>query len=277
MKRGKRIDPWFPLWIDKWIFGSTRHELIVKNDDGSVNDLRGVFIDLASLAKKDDGFIRANEKTPYPVEQLAGMFCVPVEQIKLAISKCLEHGKFSEPAPGIYYLNSNDTYSLTPRHVRRLSPQKGHDVRKPGHDVPKSGPLRIGKDRIGKDSRGEDKISSPVVDIISYLNEKTGKKFSPKSKDTIEHISARIAEGRTVEDFKHVIDTKCAEWKGKTWKDTRDPGKICRGDDYLRPSTLFAPKNFENYVNQTPPAEPQKKLIKVWHRDGTYHEEEVES
>ena len=121
MKRGRIIDTWFPLWIDKWIFGSTRHELIVKQDDGTIVDLRGVFIDLVALAKKDDGYIRANDTTPYPLEQLAGLFCVPIEHLKLAISACITNGKLSEPTPGVYYLISNEIYELSGRHKRRMS------------------------------------------------------------------------------------------------------------------------------------------------------------
>lgn len=72
--------------------------------------------------------------------------------------------------------------------------------------------------------------------IISYLNEKTGLRYRTASKETQKHIHARIAEGYTVEDFKTVIDKKCAEWKGTEF------------EQYLRPSTLFGTK-FESYLN----------------------------
>lgn len=124
MRRGKSVDKWFPLWIDKWIFGSTRHELIIVDEKGEMIDLRGVFIDLLALAKKDEGYIRANEFTPYPKEQLAGLFCVPTEYLEKVIKICLQHEKLSEPSPGIFFVNSNDVYSLTERHVRRISTPK---------------------------------------------------------------------------------------------------------------------------------------------------------
>ena len=117
--------------------------------------------------------------------------------------------------------------------------------------------------------------ASVIKEIVSYLNEKTGHNFSLKSKPTIEHISARIAEGRTLDDFKKVIDIKVAKWKGKTWKDTRT-GETVQGDDYLRPSTLFRPGNFENYLNETPAPGKTKKIIEVLERDGTFRKVEVE-
>lgn len=121
MKRGKNIDSWYPLWIDKWIFGSTRHELILKTGNGSFVDLRGVFLDLVAIAKKDDGYIRANERTPYPMEQLSGMFCVPLDVLRQTIDICIKTGKLSEPSPGVYYLNSNEIYELSIRHKKRMS------------------------------------------------------------------------------------------------------------------------------------------------------------
>ena len=78
----------------------------------------------------------------------------------------------------------------------------------------------------------------PYKEIIDYLNQKTDKKFSCKSKDARRHIHARIDDGYTVDDFKRVIDVKAAEWKGNP-----------EMDKYLRPSTLFG-KKFEGYLNQ---------------------------
>ncbi len=76
-------------------------------------------------------------------------------------------------------------------------------------------------------------------EIVDYLNLKTGRKFDAKNRETRKHIHARLAEGKTLEDFKRVIDIKCAEWQGT---------KMAA---YLRPSTLFSPK-FEGYLNQAP-------------------------
>jgi len=76
--------------------------------------------------------------------------------------------------------------------------------------------------------------------IIDHLNQKTGKNFSPTNKKTVAFIKARFNEGRTPDDFIHVIDVKCAKWLS-------DPKMI----DFLRPETLFGNK-FENYLNELP-------------------------
>jgi uncharacterized phage protein (TIGR02220 family) len=101
-------------------------------------------------------------------------------------------------------------------------------------------------------SKEEDlRKSSNIVKIVSYLNEKTGKKFKADSAETKKFINGRLAEGHTVEDFKRVIDIKVEKW--------RDDPKM---SDYLRPSTLFRPGNFEAYLNELKPEEREKNRDK---------------
>lgn len=83
-----------------------------------------------------------------------------------------------------------------------------------------------------------DKI--PYTEIISYLNEKTGKSYGYKTKKTRELIRARFNEGFNLDDFKKVIDTKTDEWLNDS--------KMAL---YLRPATLFGGK-FDQYRNQEP-------------------------
>ena len=75
--------------------------------------------------------------------------------------------------------------------------------------------------------------------VIDYLNSKTGQHYRATSKDTQKHISARLAEGFTLDDFKRVVDNMWTDWHGTEW------------EKYLRPSTLFGSK-FENYLNRKP-------------------------
>jgi hypothetical protein len=65
MKKRTPDNIWFPFWVDKWIWGSMRIEFEPIE--------RAIWVDLLALAAKDDGYIRANEDIPYPLEQLAGI------------------------------------------------------------------------------------------------------------------------------------------------------------------------------------------------------------
>lgn len=105
------------------------------------------------------------------------------------------------------------------------------------------GKVRIGKDRLGKDSIDtlchvtHDNVDKSHIEIIEYLNIKTGSKFKPTTKPYIQAIRSRLKEGYTVDDFKTVIDKKCREWKGT------------KLEKYLTPKTLFAPSHFDTYLN----------------------------
>ena len=76
--------------------------------------------------------------------------------------------------------------------------------------------------------------------IIDYLNKRSGKKWSVKTKKTVQLIHKLLDNGFTVEDFEKVIDFKC-----KQWLNNEEMNK------YLRPETLFSGK-FERYLNEAP-------------------------
>lgn len=81
------------------------------------------------------------------------------------------------------------------------------------------------------------RYTEEVEIIVSYLNEKAGTKYRANTESTRRHIVARLNDSFTVDDFKVVIDKKCAEWKGSDY------------EKFLRPETLFGSK-FESYLNQ---------------------------
>lgn len=91
-----------------------------------------------------------------------------------------------------------------------------------------------------KDNLKENIIYIPYKEIIEYLNSKAGTDFKHTTKATQKHISGRWNEGFTLDQFKSVIDKKCAEW-------INDP----KWSQYLRPQTLFNSEKFESYLNQT--------------------------
>lgn len=89
----------------------------------------------------------------------------------------------------------------------------------------------------GSHTSSEDS-SIPYAEIIDYLNEKAGTRYRPTAKKARELIRARWAEHYTIDDFKRVIDNMCARWKGTKF------------EQYLQPSTLFAPSHFDEYLNK---------------------------
>lgn len=85
-----------------------------------------------------------------------------------------------------------------------------------------------------------DKYAKEIEDVVLYLNEKADKHFLVRNGSTQKLIRARLEEGRSVGDFKTIIDNKVKQWLGT------------ENDKYLRPETLFAAKHFDSYLNENP-------------------------
>ncbi|WP_225354974.1 conserved phage C-terminal domain-containing protein [Lacticaseibacillus pantheris] len=80
-----------------------------------------------------------------------------------------------------------------------------------------------------------------VKEVLAYLNQKTGKRFRNVDSNS-RLIKARINEASySLDDFKTVIDSKTQEW-------LQQPEMV----KYLQPSTLFAKKHFDEYLNAAP-------------------------
>jgi uncharacterized phage protein (TIGR02220 family) len=78
----------------------------------------------------------------------------------------------------------------------------------------------------------------PIAEVIEYLNEKTGSKFSTSSDTNRSKVKARFREGYSLNDFKTVIDEKVRQW-------LKNPDMA----RFLRPETLFGTK-FDSYLNE---------------------------
>jgi uncharacterized phage protein (TIGR02220 family) len=83
----------------------------------------------------------------------------------------------------------------------------------------------------------EEREIIPYLDIINYLNKKTGKNFRAGIEKTERLIKARWNQSFRLEDFKRVIDNRVGKWA------TDEKMK-----EFLRPETLFGIK-FEGYLN----------------------------
>lgn len=143
-------------------------------------------------------------------------------------------------------------------------PEQGKKFPKQGTNVPQTG---NGKSKLANKNKGNpsptditDTITDNTLDkhsisypkykaiIIEYLNKAVEKNFPIVSKVTDKFLKTRYAEGRTVEECKLVVDNRVKRW-------LKDPERY----QYLRPSTLFRPTNFENWITEAR-AEQAKEL-----------------
>lgn len=120
---------------------------------------------------------------------------------------------------------------------------------------------RLTKDGMTKDNKGSAQpphLSAQRKEVIDYLNKKTGKRFKPNADGNKRVIDPRLKDGYTVDDLKHIIDVKYAQWHGKTFNN----GQI--GDNYLRPETLFRVSKIEGYLNEEIPKRKSKEPTPDW-------------
>lgn len=113
-------------------------------------------------------------------------------------------------------------------------------------------------DRSNKGSAQPPHLSAQRKEVIDYLNKKTGKRFKPNADGNKRVIDPRLKDGYTVDDLKHIIDVKYAQWHGKTFSN----GQL--GDNYLRPETLFRVSKIEGYLNEEIPKHKSKEPTPDW-------------
>lgn len=70
--------------------------------------------------------------------------------------------------------------------------------------------------------------------------------FRIKDKNHQKTIKGRMADGYQYQDFVSVIRFKCSQWAGTTM------------EKYIRPSTLFAPSHFGEYLTEAESAQTEK-------------------
>ena len=97
------------------------------------------------------------------------------------------------------------------------------------------------------DTKEIDTYSKEIIEIMDYLNLKTGKRYTGKTKAHRDHIIARLKDGFTVTDFKTVIDNQVNAW-----------GDDVKMKQYIRPETLFCGK-FETYLNNVEDEKQRRK------------------
>lgn len=210
------------------------HMLLDADDDGFINAPKSIMRMIG--AKEDDMKVLTAKQFVIPFE--SGV--VVIKDWK--IHNYIQNDRYKPsalPERDLLNIKKDKTYTLK-SDVSRMDTECIQTV-SIGKD--RLGKVRLGKDRIGKDSIdtlchvSHDDVDKSHIEIIEYLNVKTGSKFKATTKPYIQAIRSRLKEGYTVDDFKTVIDKKCREWKGT------------KLEKYLTPKTLFAPSHFDTYLN----------------------------
>lgn len=231
---------WIKITTD--MFDNRKIKHLRKLPEG--NNIVLIWVMLLTMAGRcnSGGLIFLTENIPYTPKMLADELDFEESTVQLAL-KALEQFNMIVTDQGFFTIAGWEEYQniegldkireqnrirkQNQRERQRLALEEGHVKSRDGHAPEEE------KDKDKETEEDKNNISF----IVSYLNEKAGTKYKESTKKTRSSIKARFKEDFTVEDFKIVIDKKCAEWIGDA-----------KMEKYLRPETLFGTK-FESYLN----------------------------
>jgi predicted phage replisome organizer/uncharacterized phage protein (TIGR02220 family) len=238
---------WFKVLTD--IFSDDKIKIIQSMPEG--DSLLIMWFKVLSQAGKtnDGGYIYLKKEIPYTAGMLSTLFGKSQQLVELALKTFSQFDMIDIDDKGYIFVTNWEKHQNVEgmdkvREQNRLRNAKYRERKRlelmPGdvtHDVSDDVSMTE-SDGIDIDIEKEKKHNVPHSEIIEYLNQKAGTSFKSTTKATKEHINARFREGFNLEQFKTVIEKKCAEWKD-------NPSM----SQYLRPQTLFGTK-FESYLNQ---------------------------
>lgn len=204
------------------------------------NNIVLIWVMLLTMAGRcnSGGMIFLTENIPYTPKMLADELDFEESTVQLALT-VLQQMNMIVTDSGFFSIAGWDEYQNIEgmeriREQNRIRKQKQREKQKalpsPGHVT--------SRDSHATDT---DKEKEKDIDnnkyIVDYLNSKAGTNYRATTPKTQKLINARMSEGFKVDDFKAVIDKKCADWLKTDM------------EKYLRPETLFGTK-FEGYLNE---------------------------
>lgn len=246
---------WIKITTD--MFDNRKIKHLRKLPDG--NNIVLIWVMLLTMAGRcnSNGMVFLTQNIPYTPKMLADELDFEENTVKLALQSLeqlemivTDNGFFSIPG---WEEHQNAEALEKIREQNRIRKQKQREKQKiecvteMSRDVSVTN-LGSHATDIDKEEDKDNNICVPYKEIITYLNEKTGKKLRWDVKSNQKEIKARFNEGYTLDDFKTVIDKKYHEWGRKPTKEELQRG-VNDMRIYLRPKTLFG-SNFDVYLNQ---------------------------
>lgn len=212
-----------------------------------------IWMKLLCLAGKqnNNGVFLFNEKIPYNEEMFSKIFRKNVNVVRMAL-KTFERFGMIEIIDNVVTIPNWEKHQSIDKleHLREQTRARVSKHREKQKQLANSGnteeslecnvtqPLPLTQGNAIEEDKEEDKniYINIYIAVVTHLNEKANTKYRHTTPKTQSVIKARLNEGFTLDDFKAVIDKKCAEWMGTEF------------EQYLRPETLFGTK-FESYLN----------------------------
>ena len=230
----------------KWIKLSTalpdnkKIKQIRRLPNGDTVALMWVFLMCLAGETNDEGMVYFTPEIPFTEEMLADQFGIDINTIRLGLSTFQRFGMI-EVIDNIICLSSWEKWQAVDglAVIREQTRKRVAKHREKQKLAAGNVTCNVTVTQSNATDKEEDKEKEKELysSVVAYLNEKAGTAYRAKTANTQKLISGRLAEGFTLDDFKTVIDKKCAEWLNTDM------------EKFLRPETLFNRTKFENYLN----------------------------
>ena len=218
---------------------TTINNYLIKDKNLTLKD-KGMMLVLLSLPDNWEYSVAGLEKICMEARNtINGILNRLEEHGYLERSKIYENGKIKEWRYDIYEI---------PKHLyRNFEDIENEDIE--NEDIENDTQLNTNK--LNTKELNTKNICSRV---INRLNELNNTKYSTTSNANLKFIKGRLNDGYTEEDLMLVVEKMSYLWHQPSEKDMTP---------YLRPSTLFRPTNFENYLNMPVKVKKTTKNVKL--------------
>ena len=250
---------YFYLKVKDTFFDSEEMKIIESQKNGVM--YQNLYLKLSLLSLKSDGALMFKDTIPYDETMLSSILRVDIDTVRVGLDMFRRLNLVEVLDNGTMYMadiqsmigRSSSEGERVKAYRERIKAESNQmqTVYEKRTNVQKCTPeLELKLETELKLKLERDSASL----VIPYLNEKLGSRFK-ETKAHMTMIKARFDEGYTLEDFKTVIDKRVAKW-----------GKDPKMAEYLRPSTLFSLKHFDEYLNDKAPAYAGGSQLKVHQR-----------
>ena len=230
---------WIKITTD--MFNDEKIKIIESMPDA--DSILVIWIKLLTLAGRcnDGGDVTLSPNMPFTAEMLSTIFHRPLNTIRLALEILVKYEMIIISQKKIEILNWEKHQNIDGMELikeqARLRNVKYRERKRLEQNIPTAKNDASVTSRDGVDKNRIDKNIDIYKTIVGDLNSVCKTNFKTTTPKTQSLIKARIKEGFTIENFKHVHKKKQEEWTG---------GDM---EKFLRPDTLYGTK-FESYVNQ---------------------------
>jgi len=233
---------WIKITVNMFDNRKIKHLRHLPNGDSIVL----IWVMLLTMAGRCNagGMIFLTENIPYTPEMLANELDFEKSTVQLALKALEDLNMISTTEKGFLQIDGWEDHQNIDgmnkiREQNRIRKQRQREKQNLLESASRDSHVTVTPCHATDKEEKEKNNNIIYRSVVDYLNTKAGTRYKHTSSKTQTCIHARLEEGFTLDDFKAVIDKKCADWIGTEW------------EKFLRPETLFGTK-FEGYLNAKP-------------------------